>query len=52
MFADVCYADQLLNGESVVLTKHLAMFEKDGYRTESHRTLSNEDYAGLINKER
>ena len=38
--------------KTIVLTKHLAMFKKDGFKTESHRTLSHEDYAGLINEER
>ena len=34
--------------DTIVLT-HLARFEKDGYRTESHRQLSDDECIGLDN---
>ena len=33
--------------ETIVLSKHLATLEKDGYRIESHTEFADHDYGGL-----
>ena len=40
-------ANQKKRIETIVLSKHLAALEKDGYRIESHRAFADHDYGGL-----
>ena len=37
--------------DTIVLRKHLAMFEKEGYKTESQRPLAEEEYISLTDRE-